>query len=76
MTLSDVRNRIRRLKALIDGFNVELVAVAIDCSPLRPAEAQLYRERIGDAVKALDSAKYALEAAMWRHPPDGPLRKR
>lgn len=43
VTLGDVRNRIRRLKELASGVDIELVALALGCEPLTAEEHRVYR---------------------------------
>lgn len=64
MTTSDLRARIARLTALINGFDAELVSSAL--GPTWP-NCQAYRESIGQTVQALKAAKESLRA--FRSPP-------
>jgi hypothetical protein len=63
---ADVRARLKRLKALSDGFKAELVGIAIDPWPLYPAESPLYLKAIGDAQDAVERALGVLRHAADR----------
>lgn len=66
MDAADLRARIRRLKQLQTGFKAEIVARAIDCSPMWPVEAQMYRDALAAIDQAMGTAIVALDAGLGR----------
>ena len=66
MTRKDVEGRVRRLRALAEGFAREVALWRQTPGPLLPAEHKSYLRAIQDAIADADEAHVILERVLQR----------
>jgi len=66
MTKRDLENRARRLAALLDGLNAELVRLPMEKEPMTASEADGYRQAVELMASAARSGLGALQTAIGR----------
>jgi len=66
MTKCDLENRARRLSALLDGLNAELVRLPMEKEPMTADEASSYRLAVEQMASAASSGLGALQTAIGR----------